>query len=132
MGEFVIPQKGGAIFHHSGVTGIPLPKPFAQTVFLIETYAAGTGYVPEMKTLEPALLQGTRLRLVREPANEFDPLAIRLQTEDGKKIGYVPRRKNEILAHLLDAGKSMFALISKKEKSGDWPEIQVQIFLEDF
>ncbi len=123
-----------------GLMGFPLNKGKGETflrfsqlkVFLIETYVAGTAYIPEMETLEPRLKLEARLQMIREPSNPFDPLAIRFQNEDGCKIGYVPRRKNEILAHLMDAGKSLYALISKKEKDGEWTQIYVHIFMEDF
>ena len=53
---------------------------------------------------------GDALALVREPANPFDPDAIRLEW-NGRKIGYVPRRENGALARELDAGKTIEARI---------------------
>ena len=58
---------------------------------------------------------GDALALVREPANAFDPAAIRLEWH-GRKIGYVPRQENNALARELDAGKTLEARIIELSK----------------
>lgn len=57
---------------------------------------------------------GDRLTLVREPANTFDPNAVRVEWR-GRKLGYVPRRDNAALAWAIDRGETLHARISKTE-----------------
>ena len=62
-----------------------------------------------------ALSEGDRLLLVREPENPYDERAILVQNLEGEKLGYIPRRKNEVLASLMDAGKSIYARVCHLE-----------------
>lgn len=52
---------------------------------------------------------GMRLKLLREPRNEYDRRAIAVFTEDGAKLGYVPRIDNPALAALMDSGHELLA-----------------------
>ena len=40
---------------------------------------------------------------------------IHKQADKGEKLGYIPRRKNEVLAALMDAGKSIYARVCHLE-----------------
>ena len=57
---------------------------------------------------------GDELVLIREPDNEFDPNAIRVEWR-ARKLGYVPRRENAALAWALDRGETLRARISRAE-----------------
>jgi hypothetical protein len=57
--------------------------------------------------------------LKREPLNEYDELAIAVW-KGTVKCGYVPRDKNEVIANLMDAGKTVFA----KVVDIDWEDQQ--------
>jgi len=48
-----------------------------------------------------------------------------------KKLGYIPRDKNEILSRLMDAGKLIYGTVYKKERIGKWLKITIRIFLSD-
>lgn len=85
--------------------GIQIPKPFTKEIFLTEVYITGLQYVRGIKRLAQQLSIDDEVKLVREPDNEYDDLAIMIKNQDGAKLGYVPRVKNEIISHLLDAGK---------------------------
>ncbi|MBA3571684.1 MAG: HIRAN domain-containing protein [Pyrinomonadaceae bacterium] len=87
-----------ALWHGSFGQGGQL-QPFAREIMLVECAIAGTSF-RELKDIEPALPIGSLLRLKREPANEHDSLAIMILDEGGNQLGYVPRAKNEPLAHL--------------------------------
>ena len=52
---------------------------------------------------------GQRLALRRQPENRYDALAIEVLGPEGHKLGYVPRRRNEMPARLMDAGKRLSA-----------------------
>lgn len=52
------------------------------------------------------------LALVREPENPYDPDAIAVLLAD-RKVGYIPRRHNAVLARLMDAGKRLCARVER-------------------
>ncbi|MGE3874547.1 MAG: HIRAN domain-containing protein [Parvibaculaceae bacterium] len=60
-----------------------------------------------------ALSPGSRLRLCREPRNRYDRRAIAVLTQEGDKLGFVPRACNEALANLMDAGFRLEVGIAK-------------------
>jgi hypothetical protein len=70
---------------------------------------------------ESLFAPGDPLRLVREPGNTADPLALRLDWR-GEKIGYVPRPENAIYAVLIDAGERFSASIERFSDSAPWHE----------
>ena len=102
-----------------------LPIPFAQEIMLFDCHVAGTGYVKDILALTAEIQEGSLLALQREPNNTHDQLAITVRTEQGAKLGYVPRAWNTIPAHLLDAGKMLFAKVVKKELHDEWLKIQI-------
>jgi hypothetical protein len=55
---------------------------------------------------------GDVLELARETDNPHDPNAVSLSWR-GRKLGYVPRRDNEVLAWSLDRGEVLRARISR-------------------
>ena len=114
-----------------GGTDFVPPKPYSREIFLFETHVAGTSHVENIVELEPSLKEGDRLVLVREPGNPYDGRAIRIQTKEGEKIGYVPRKDNMIFARLMDAGKVLFAVITEKEWDNDWLRIGIRIYMSE-
>lgn len=48
---------------------------------------------------------GTRLKAVREADNQYDKWAIKIYTQSGTPLGYIPAIKNQSTARLMDAGK---------------------------
>ena len=112
-------------------TGIDLPKPFEHDIYLFDTYVAGTSHIHGIKEIGDKLKEGGRLVFYREPENEHDPQAIRIETLDKEKIGYVPRQDNLIFSRLMDAGKVLFAKLIEKEMRGDWFRIKIRIYLHE-
>ncbi len=116
------------ILHHGGVD---LGKPFSQQIYLIDVHIAGTTHIENISELEPGLTVGKKLNFFREPENPYDNLAILIKDDEGNKLGYVPRNKNEIISRLMDAGKLLYGTIYKKEYIGEWLKITLQIYLDD-
>lgn len=114
-------------------SGGGVPMPFVQELFLIECEIAGTGFVKNIVEKASALKEGEIVSLVREANNKYDPLAIRVDNSCGEKLGYVPRKKNEILARLLDGGKILYATVAEKEISeySNWVDITIKICMKD-
>ena len=107
-----------------------LPKPFVQEVALLNCNIAGTTFL-DLNEIEPELKKHQLLMLKREPRNKDDDKAILILTEDGQKLGYVPKKKNEVLSNLMDAGKLLFGRLNKKTWVDTWLKLDVQVFLRD-
>lgn len=54
------------------------------------------------QTVVASLAVGQALRLTREPANPYDANAIRVDTVDGRSVGYLARDLARLLAPLFD------------------------------
>ena len=52
----------------------------------------------------PVLNTGELLLLKEEPENKFDPMAIRVLTQDGEHLGYVPRYYNKAILERMHNG----------------------------
>ena len=113
------------------LTGKPLRIPFAQDIMLARMHVAGTHYY-EAKEVAEGLSSGERFGLRREPDNVHDEFAIEVLTTEGRKLGYIPRRYNEIPARLMDAGKRLFVRMESLERRGGWLEIQLSLHMQDY
>ena len=107
-----------------------LPKPFVQEVELLNCNIAGTTFL-DLEDIEPELKKHQLLVLKRETKNEYDDNAILILTEDGRKLGYVPQEKNEVLSNLMDAGKLLFGKLNEKSWVDNWLKLDVQVYLRD-
>ena len=107
-----------------------LPKPFVQEVELLNCNIAGTTFL-NLEDIEPKLKKHQLLVLKREPKNQYDDNAILILTEDGRKLGYVPQEKNEVLSNLMDAGKLLFGRLDEKTWVDNWLKLDVQVYLRD-
>lgn len=112
-------------------TGLDLPKPFERDIYLFDTYVAGTSHIEGIENIGESLKEGDRLVFYREPENEHDPQAIRIENLKGEKIGYVPRKDNVVFSRLMDAGKVLFAKVIEKEMKGKWLKIKIRIYLHE-
>jgi hypothetical protein len=98
-------------------------------ILLMETHVAGL-FTMDRATLA-TLRPGQSLRPQREPQNEHDPFAIALYTNDGVRIGYLPRSDNTLIARLMDAGKQIEARISEVVRYETRVVAQLHVFLRD-
>ena len=73
---------------------------------------------------------GDTLSLVREPANAYDPRAVRVEWR-GRKLGYVPRRDNAALAWGLDRGAALRARVSRlAQHPNPARRIEFEVYIE--
>jgi hypothetical protein len=114
-----------AALSKGGISINVMPK----DILVLECLVAGTSF-RRLKEVESLLQTEVKLKMKREVDNKFDEFAVALYFEN-EKIGYIPRDKNEVIARLLDAGKSFFAGIKAKEWEGNWLKIEVKIYLKD-
>ena len=108
-----------------------VPVPFQNSIVLIEnTRIAGTMHIRNIESAVENIKVGSNLRLEREKGNITDMWAIKVFA--GKDhIGYVSADCNEILARLMDAGKSLTAKLANKERAGMWHKLYMEICLDD-
>ena len=98
-------------------------------ILVLECLVAGTSF-RKLEVIEPELKSEVKLNCKREPGNEHDQFAIGLWFNE-TKIGYIPRDKNEVIARLLDAGKTFFAILQAKEWEGNWLRLDIRVYLKD-
>jgi hypothetical protein len=76
------------------------------------------------------LREGDELELAREAGNVYDPNAVSLSWR-GRKLGYVPRRDNAVLAWSLDRGDTLRARISRlKQHPNPARRIEFEVFAQ--
>ena len=95
---------------HFGTLG---PDLFAREILLMNTQVEGCSHVEGFPDLAHALEVGEKIKLVLEPYNPYDRHAILVKNQEGKKLGYLPRSKNEVLFHLMDAGKFLYGEVAR-------------------
>ena len=79
--------------------------------------------------LWPELREGDRLDLVREPDNEHDAKAIRVEWR-GHKLGYLPRKENRAVAAAMDNGDKVDARIAKlRQHRNPWQRMLIEVFV---
>lgn len=111
-----------------GSGGVKAVAPFTREIFLLDIVVAGTTFCEQIHELEPNLLPETVLKMIRDPKNEYDELAIGIYY-NGMRIGWVPQEMNEVISRLMDAGKAFFCRIVSTERKQNWVKIKAKIFM---
>jgi hypothetical protein len=118
-----------SIINDSGIT--TLIEPLVKEIFLFDTYVAGTSYIEEKEVFQ-SLKVNDHLILRRDKENKFDEKAILVLNEKKIKLGFIPRKDNEIFSRLLDAGKLLTGTVKEINLKGDIYKIKININLIDF
>lgn len=114
-----------------GENTLSIPMPFESKIILFDSLrVAGTSHTPGIDTTMDLITEEAPLNFVREPNNPADPWAIRVE-HDHKRIGYVPADKNEILARLMDGGKTIQGTFISSELNGNWWKVYMEVYLID-
>ena len=111
-----------------GSGGVDALAPFTREIYLLDIVIAGTTFCKEITEIEPQLLPETVLKLIRQPQNQHDELAIGIYYNT-IRIGWVPMENNEVISRLMDAGKAFFCRIDSTKLKGNWVKINVKIFM---
>ncbi|MGI6349676.1 MAG: HIRAN domain-containing protein [Eubacteriales bacterium] len=106
-------------------------KPFEKDIYLFDTYIAGTSYVEGIMELKDHIHIDEKVSFFREPDNLHDSHAIVIKNSDGIKLGYVPRKDNEVFSRLMDAGKLLFGKITAKEVKNKWLKLDIKVYLHE-
>jgi hypothetical protein len=111
-----------------GSGGVDALAPFSREIYLLNIVVAGTSYCTQMAEIEPLLLPETALKMIRQPKNEHDELAIGIYY-NSTRIGWVPMEHNEVISRLMDAGKAFFCRTESTNRKGKWVKIRAKIFM---
>ena len=95
--------------------GMEIPSPFMKDLFLKKQRIVGTRYQGGSDDLVEDLLPGSRVFFVAEPENSFDEHAVMALDSKGRKLGYIPRYENDIIAALLKSGKSFYGIVTEEQ-----------------
>lgn len=114
--EPAIPDMDGAALTNVLHADIGFSSPFMRDIYLRKQAIVGTRFLGGSDELVEDLEIGSRISFLREPDNAFDPDAVMALDEQGRKLGYIPRRENELIAALMEAGKYFYGIITEKPK----------------
>lgn len=70
---------------------------------------------------------GTRLKLIREPANNWDPYAVLVITNSELTVGHVPKYYSEIITDMLVSNQGYHAEITRVDFNNETPDEWVQV-----
>jgi hypothetical protein len=100
--------------------------PFTREVFLLNIVVAGTTHCKNIKEIAPLVKEGTVLRMLRDPKNEYDEMAIGIFL-DKERLGWVPMELNLIISRLMDAGKAFICRVNKAEWKNKWFRVEAKV-----
>ncbi len=119
-------------------TGLGLESPFMREIFLKRQVIVGTRFLGGSDELVEDLKKGSRITFLREPDNEHDPNAVMALDEQGRKLGYIPRRENELMGALMAAGKYFYGIITEPPETGEFSDrrtplsIWMDLYMREF
>ncbi len=119
-------------------SGFGITSPFTREIYLGEQVIVGMRFQGGSDQLVATLKPGCKVTFMREPENRFDPKAIMALDEQGRKLGYIPRHDNTILAALMDAGKYLYGTMTQKSLNMDYyrggtpPVLSVDLYMREF
>lgn len=111
-----------------GSGGVDALLPFSREIYLLDIVVAGTGYCKHTDEIEPQLQPDTVLKMIRQPQNEHDQLAIGIY-HSNSRLGWVPMEHNTVISRLMDAGKAFFCRVVYTKRINDWLKVKVKIFM---
>lgn len=111
-----------------GSGGVDALAPFSREIYLLDIVVAGTSFCTEADTLEPLLLPDTVLKMIRQPQNKHDKLAIGIYLNN-TRLGWVPMEHNIVISRLMDAGKAFFCRIESSKRLNEWLKVKAKIYM---
>ena len=121
------PENLVSLFHSSADT---LPRPFETEIYLYTTFISGP-WIIGWEEIAAQLCEEEELKLVREPENMTDELAVKVYTKEGVKLGYIAWIDNAVCARLMDAGKNVYARIHAADIMAEDALITIDIYMRD-
>ncbi len=118
----------------NGTTDVP--EPFSRDIFLCDTCVWDLDHEEGPEEQFPFLKTGDKVFFFRESVHSFDTNAVRVETKDGVKLGYIYPGHSMLISGLLRGGKRLRGQVVFKGAddtwNGDpWRRIVVRINLQD-
>lgn len=135
--ELTVAEQDVLSFSFLQRNGTEIERPFSRDILLMTTRVNGTSYIENIHELAASVKEGDLVQLLLEPDNPVDPHAILVRTTEGEKLGYIPMKRNEVLFHLMNAGKKLFGVIvggkigELTETDGTWVPIYIDVYMRD-
>ena len=130
--DLIAAGSGGILdlLHHTN-ENVNIPEPFAREIFLCKSCVCGTGEIEGLEDFDPFLHIGDRVSLFREPGSPEKSRMVRIENEDGVKLGYIDPRYAEIFSNLMDAGKLLSGRITFKVLEDGWMRCVIAVTMQD-
>lgn len=100
-------------------------------IFLTETHIAGLRYTPDLDDILADIYVKMSLRAYLEVDNEYDEDAVVIVDNKNRKIGHIPRPKNQIIANLIRAGKDIECTVEQIGTFRGEPDVRISIYMEE-
>ncbi len=136
--ELILPDMDGTALTGVLHTDLGVTSPFMKEIYLRKQAIVGTRFLGGSDELVEDLEIGSRITFLREPDNKFDPCAIMALDQQGRKLGYIPRRENELIGALMEAGKYFYGVITEKPTENPYNHnrtpgsIWVDLYMKEF
>lgn len=95
---------------------------------LLDFTIAGTTFCKEFDKTDGKCIEDGMTLIVKREDNKHDPNAVALYADE-MKIGYIPKKQNEAIARLLEAGKVIVSKIIHAEYNEGWEKIEARIWM---
>ena len=118
FGELAVPDLNGRELTDIMHSDMGFSSPFMREIYLRKQAIVGTRFQGGPEELVEDLDKGSRINFLREPENRFDAHAVMALDDQGRKLGYIPRRENELIGALMEAGKYFYGIITEKPEEG--------------
>ena len=101
-------------------------------VLLASVFIAGFRFHHGMHPKVLAAMEpGDRLVLAREPGNPYDEFALAIYTEEGARLGYLPRGWNGPIALMVDQDVELHAVITTVDPGAEpWKRVRIVVWAE--
>jgi hypothetical protein len=96
--------------------------------YMGEFYIAGTNFVENMSELIQDIQLNDKVKVVAESNNPYDVKAVKVLTENNKKLGYIPKNKNHFPSSMLQNGEKLLGQIKKLEWEQDEFIIRIMLY----
>lgn len=104
-------------------------KPTGTIQILVQSSPLAGSQYYRLDTLQPEIVVGDALELVREPNNPHDKNAVGVFWR-GARLGYLPRKENNAVAKAMDDGETVRATVeSMARDSNPWKRLRVSVFI---
>ncbi len=93
-------------------------------------YIAGTQYRNDISEVMQTLKINEKVQIVHEPKNPYDKKAIKVLSQKGEKLGYIPKFMNYFPYSMIDDGQQLIGQIKKLQWAQDEYKIKVMLYCQ--